>query len=73
MTLIFIIIIVALAGIVLLLIYKLYSYSKRPRIDIRVGSRDSVDTKLSELRKGVLDLRESLKRRENAFKAFRED
>jgi hypothetical protein len=58
------IIIVFLAAIVLLLIYELYNYSRRPRIAVTLGSKDSVESRLAELKDGVIDLREQLKKRE---------
>jgi hypothetical protein len=66
-------IIAVLLGIVFFLIYEFYMYSRRPRMEAMPRNRESVESKLSDLRSGVVDLRMKLKEREMLFdKAFKE-
>ena len=71
----FVVIIVVLIGIIMFLSYRLYSYSKRPRIDLITSrSGESIESKISDLRANVTKLRERLKYRECLFeKAFKDD
>ncbi len=68
-----VILIAVLVGVICFLVYQLYKVSNAPRIEIikHMGGK-SMESRLLELKKAVMDLRFQLRKREEILKSLKE-